>query len=599
MLAAIGLWASERPPSGPVLWAFPLWAAAWLLRWLRLGRPTRSTPLDWPLLIFGLTALVGLWAAPDRGTALVRLDFLLGAAGLYYALANSPAPARPLFAYGLGFTAALLALYFASQNNWTDSPAKFALVGQVGRLLNRLTPQWHLYQPNGNVVANLLALALPVPVVQAIAGFRAWSAGGWARRLAPALAAGLALVILFGLVMTESRASALALGGTAALAAWWWLAGRAVQRSGRGRAPIFAAGVGAAALVVVLVAIARPNVLTAALGSLPGPNSAISRTELYGQAWRLAQDAPYTGGGLGAFPGLYSTYILDVPNLYLTHAHNAYLNVLVEQGWPGLIGFVAVLAAAMLAGLRQLREHTPGDRPLVIAGLLGLAVLMLQALGDGTLLASRVELAWLVPAGLAVGAWVSAPGQRPLTAAPAAPTNLRRRLGWALAICAVVAGLGLLTWHSWLAAWYADLSSVSFARIQLESWPTNQWSDGHEAPQLAASEPELNRALALQPSNVTALYRLGILAGLQRNFPAAVTSLSAAHRLDPGHRGVLKALAYAYVWAGDSQDAGPLLKSVPEAANEMAVYTWWWGTQGHPDLAERARLAAAQLAAAP
>src|SRR5205085_47195 len=78
VLAAVGLWASERPPQGLVLLGAPLWVAAWLWRWLRLGTPTRPTALDWPVLAFLLTALIGLWAAPNRGAGLARLDLFLG-----------------------------------------------------------------------------------------------------------------------------------------------------------------------------------------------------------------------------------------------------------------------------------------------------------------------------------------------------------------------------------------------------------------------------------------------------------------------------------------------------------------------------------------
>jgi hypothetical protein len=77
-----------------------------------------------------------------------------------------------------------------------------------------------------------------------------------------------------------------------------------------------------------------------------------------------------------------------------------------------------------------------------------------------------------------------------------------------------------------------------------------------------------------------------------------VQTLAPAQRADPGHRGIVKALAYAYIWAGEPQDARPLLKFVPEAANEMSVYIWWWGTHGRPDLVQRARAAVADLATA-
>ena len=599
LLAAVGLWATERPPEGLVLLAAPLWIAAWAWRWLRLGKPTRATELDWPLWAFLATALVGLWAAPNRGAGLARLDLFLGGVGIYYLLANSPKGGRELFAYGLGAIAALLALYFASQHDWTTSPAKFAVIGQVGRLLNRLAPQLGLYQPNPNVIANLLVLVLPVSAVQFVAGLAAWRGSGLARRVATISAALSALVIGFGLLMTESRASVLALGGAAGLAVWWWLTKRIESRSGRDQVAIFAAGVIGAILAVSLLAVAVPGLLTMALGSLPGPNSAISRTELFAQVWRLAQDAPFTGGGLAAFPGLYSTYILDVPNLYLTHAHNTYLNLLVEQGWPGLLSFVAVLAVALVAGVRRQRQPALTQDVLVAAGLLGLAVLILQGIGDGTLMASRIALAWLIPAGLAVGAPLGAAASPAQANLGPTATRWPARLTWALAGLAALACLALLTWHSWVSAWYANMGSVGFARIQMEGWPTNSWSNGQEAPRLAAFEAPLNRALAVDPENTTALYRLGILAGLRRNYPASVQNLAQAHRADPGHRGILKMLAYAYVWTGDLQDARPLLKSVPEAVSEMSVYTRWWGTQGRPDLAQRANDAAADLGAAP
>ena len=72
-----------------------------------------------------------------------------------------------------------------------------------------------------------------------------------------------------------------------------------------------------------------------------------------------------------------------------------------------------------------------------------------------------------------------------------------------------------------------------------------------------------DRALALNPSNETALYRLGLLAGSRRDYAAAVQNLAPAQRADPGHRGIVKTLAYAYIWSGDMQDARPLLKLVP------------------------------------
>ena len=267
-----------------------------------------------------------------------------------------------------------------------------------------------------------------------------------------------------------------------------------------------------------------------------------------------------------------------------------------------MLSFIGILAVALWAGLHRLRPASAPTDILVVAGVLALAVISLQALGDGTLVASRVALAWLIPAGLAVGGPIASQNQtRP---APAGVQPARRswrwpgRLAWLAASLAVVAGLGLVTWHSWLSAWYADLGAVAFARIQLENWPTDTWSDGREADRLGALAPVFDQALAIDPDNETARYRLGLLAGLRRHYTAAVSSLAPAQQADPGHRGITKVLAYAYVWTDDLPAARPLLKLVPEAANEMSVYTWWWDTQGRTDLAQRAAAAVNDLAAA-
>jgi hypothetical protein len=83
------------------------------------------------------------------------------------------------------------------------------------------------------------------------------------------------------------------------------------------------------------------------------------------------------------------------------------------------------------------------------------------------------------------------------------------------------------------------------------------------------------------------------------DFPAAAGYLEPAYLADPGHRGLTKYLAYTYVWLGEYDRAEPLLKTLPEAAGELDVYTWWWGIHGRDDLADNARAALARLRPAP
>jgi hypothetical protein len=45
------------------------------------------------------------------------------------------------------------------------------------------------------------------------------------------------------------------------------------------------------------------------------------------------------------------------------------------------------------------------------------------------------------------------------------------------------------------------------------------------------------------------------------------------------------------------EKAARLLSQIPEAQEELDVYTWWWRTQGRNDLSENASLALQTFAA--
>ncbi|MBI4316438.1 MAG: O-antigen ligase family protein [Chloroflexi bacterium] len=585
-LAAIGLWASGKIYVPLMNAGSVLLVGAWTLRWAHTRRPFPVTPIDLPLVLFMLSAAVGLWAMPNWWEALTRLYLYLGAVGLFYLLAECSPRALARFSAGFVAFAATLSLYFVTQNDWANQPVKFAAVRALGLALNRLVPDLGQYKPHPNVVASVLALVLPVALMLAL---QSWRSRAMADRLTTLIAVGGGLVVLFGVGMTASRGAWLALAGAAALALWWWLASRASPRFAAPQPAVFWGGIALVALAASIVFIVRPQLITTIFGALPGFSSAVSRLEVYQQSWRLVQDAPFTGGGLAAFPALYSTYILVIPQSFITHAHNAFLNVLVEQGWPGLGGFAGLMALAAWRATTQLRAAPDAYRPFVIAGALGIGIMILHGLSDAALIVSRMAPAMLIPAGLCLagaaqsaGARVGAQGLAPLPA----PQPWRRRL--ALGAVALAALLLMVVWRPALTAWHANMAAVAEARVELYGFPTNEWNDGQYADYLAPAESEARRALALDPGNRTANQRLGLAAMLRRNFGEAAQYLQQAHTADPDHHGVTKALAYSYVWLGEYDRAAPLLASIPEARTELGIYVWWWQAQGYPELSERA-----------
>lgn len=576
--------ATAGPPSvGLVL---ILLAGSSAARLIRTGQITRPTPIDIPLALFLVSALVAFWVAADRTQATYRLILLLAAVGLFYSIANSRPRALATFADAFVIVVAVAGIYLASQHDWTIAEARFAFVGRLGVGLNRAMPEFGQIELHWNVVRNglaaVLGIALPIATARAAAGFQ-WGRtpsdrGDVARsinRLRVLIMAIATVVILVVLVMTESRMPWLAYLAIGGLVVWWWITRRMSLRLFIRREHIFLVVAAAALISTVIAFAARPELL----GWLPGPNNALSRTEIFSQAWRLAEDTPFTGGGLAQFPALYSTYIQVIPHaLFLAEAtgNSAYLNVLVEQGWLGLIALIALFGTAAYAATVRLaaQERSNG---LEIAGAIGLAFIVLYGLAHDMLLATRAIPFLLLPIGLVLN--------RSLAPSKATGRSLAI-LGLAVSAIVLIVAATIALIGSVAAVWHANLGVLEMAKVELADWPTNQWKSGSTTENLTQASNQFDTALGLDPTNRTANYRLGVLAMTDQNFSTAVFHLETAYAQDVSHRGLKKALGYSYTWSGQFNKALGLLVDIPEAMNEMDVYVWWWGTQGRPDLAE-------------
>jgi O-antigen ligase len=92
--------------------------------------------------------------------------------------------------------------------------------------------------------------------------------------------------------------------------------------------------------------------------------SGTGRTDIWTVAWRMVDEDPVRGVGVGNFrtasihfllqPGaiLRDEFIVDRPQV----AHNSYLQVLAELGVPGLVLFGSLLIAGLMAAWRAANE---------------------------------------------------------------------------------------------------------------------------------------------------------------------------------------------------------------------------------------------------
>jgi O-antigen ligase len=557
-------------------WLFFLALLPWLLRLFAPQAILQRTPLDIPILLFVATALVGAWAAYDVSAGLTKLCMILIAVLLYYATARQPRQNLWAVAGALSILGALLALYFLLSHDWADQPADLEVINRLGSGWMSIRPSLPLSGFHPNKVGGLLALLAPFSLALILHARRERDAGlGIFAIIA-------AVLILLGLLFTSSRAAWFAL--VVALGIWlfWILACGFLSRRLRLRpAALFGLGVGLALLGGFVLVLVEPIGISGLLSQLPGPNSTTSRLEIYSNTLWLVSDFPFTGGGLASFPGLYSRYVMNVPFFLFGYAHQLFLDLALEQGIIGLLSFVYILGASfwLIIG-RESSDLLDG------AVLAGLVVMVLHGMVDDPLYAERgTPLLFLLP-GFSVA----------LAHTEVRSRRSRRSLlkkgkawwGWAVLAVVVLAYLALVLVSTSGAAWSENLGALQMERSELAGFPTGKWEDGSILPQLAPAEALFDRAVAQDVHNLPAHYRLGLIATLRGDFPAARQHLEQALSLAPDHRGVRKALAYCYVWVGHYEDAFKLLQFIPEARYELEAYNGWWSMQGRGDLAAQA-----------
>ncbi len=587
--AISGFWWYSQPGIG--VWPLLIALAPGAIRAAAGQFPIRRTAFDGLVIVFMLTAVIGVWAAYDREAATAKLWVLVGAAFLFYALAAQPQANLWLVAALLSGLSAVIAAYFLLSYDWLTFPRHFASLDRIGVWWMSVRPVFAGFL-HPNVAGGLLAMLLPF---QAAGWIRAWR-----QRNMPWLAAHTVLgsLTLIGLLLTSSRGAWGALAIATAAAGLWKLGGGLARRWHQpgwlisGALLLLALTIGAAAILTY------PGGLAALAERVPDGST---RYELAYNTARLVTDFPFTGGGLAAFSGLYSRYMLVIVVPDYTYSHNFFLDVMLEQGVFGLLAWAGI----MLGSLVLLARQPPADEDVHrLRWALAIALLCvgLHGLLDDALYGNQGTPLVLVLAGLSV----AVTERRLPRAGPVRAGAHRRGDGETIgrrpgrlagAVVGFSAGVLLLAvFGSGLAgAWYADLGAVAMARIELAGWPQAHWDQPIPTAAFGPAESLFAKALRFDPANRTANHRLGLMAERQNDYGLAVANLETAYQSDSGHRGLIKSLGDEYVWLGDLERAQGFLTRIPEAAEQMDTYAWWWRQQGQPERAAYAEAMAADL----
>lgn len=234
---------------------------------------------------------------------------------------------------------------------------------------------------NRNHQAMLLAIAFPVFAAAASISKGARETAAPKRQLA----IGLGVLMLPFILVTGSRAGLLLVVIGAALALWVYRNPAQFAPSRRKKMKpslMWGAVAGFAICIVGATAIAAR---AAALDRLFAKDTiADLRFEVTAPIWRAALHYFPAGSGLGTFVEVYKVVEPDrlLSPRYLNHAHNDWLEVLLTAGLPGLLICAAAIWLLGRAAIGVVRERVEAPTFDTVTARLGLAIVVILALGS-------------------------------------------------------------------------------------------------------------------------------------------------------------------------------------------------------------------------
>jgi tetratricopeptide (TPR) repeat protein len=557
-------------------WLFLISLLPSLVRLLTGALPNKTTPLDVPMALFLITACLGVWVSYNRNAAWAKFWLIAEAILLFYVISRQPQHNLRVVAGLIIALEIFLVSWFLLAYDWKTSPIEFNMLNRVGMWWENIRPEIASGSFPADKAGDLIATFLPFALLLVFLypKTRRW----------PGLLFGLAVIGfgLSGLLLTSSIASWLALAVAGGVWLFWQFSSLLARRLSKKMFIVYGITMLLITLGVAGIGLVFFGKTIASAHLQSSSNISIGRLELATDTLRLVNDYPFTGGGLAAFAGQYSRYILDIPVFFFNTSHNLYLDIAFEQSPAGLLAWLAVLGVSFLLLLNSHQKS-----PLWWAVVLSLIVVSIQGFADDPLYGGNGTALLFVLPGLVVA--LHNPGEVKERVELSKARNARKKLLW-IALSGLLASILLISLSLPIlkAQWAANLGAIDMAKVELAGFPSGKWDEGQNIPALAEAESLYQQSLAADQGNFTAHYRLGLIGMLARDFETAQPHLENALAIQSGHRGVRKELGYCYLWMGDYEQALPLLASLSETQNELDAYIWWWNTQGRGDLAGRA-----------
>jgi putative inorganic carbon (HCO3(-)) transporter len=398
----------------------PLLSLPWLARKFTQGRFTARTPMDWPILILLLMLPVSLWASTDVQQSMPKLYGIILGMAVFYGIVNHVQQSGQGWIVSMGIALAGMAVSALALVG-TDWPGEAFALPQACRYLTRLITQMagSALGFHPNEVGATLSLFIPLVTSLLFSGFSRsqqtapahsssadcgpipWHVRHWV--LFSLLA--LDLLVMSGmLILTESRSAWLGIGIALLVLA-------SFRRRWLGPSVVLLVG------ALAQYYLGAEQILNSIL-AVGAERNVRARFEIWQRALYMVQDFAYTGVGLNTFSlaanVLYPFFSIPPERvLQLTHAHNAFLQVAVDVGVPGLVAYLALLLGFGVAWWTAYSHFASGPlRDLSVGLLCSMVAYHVYGLTDCITLGAKPGVAiWAVLGLMAALANLSSAGQ--------------------------------------------------------------------------------------------------------------------------------------------------------------------------------------------
>jgi hypothetical protein len=410
-----------------------------------------------------------------------------------------------------------------------------------------------------NVVGGILAMMLPFTAAVCL---QVAKAKNW-----PAFILGLFLLFpaLTGLVLSASRGAWLALIAASALAFLWWVL-LILPFPPSKRRQLFVGIFFCTFVILLLVYWLVPEATHALINRTTLLAGGQERLNLFQNSLNLVRDYPFIGAGLGSFMMLYSTYVYFTHVGYIIHAHNIYLDVLIEQGLTGLIPLIWMWVVFAIALWRDAADGRL--RPYVGAAALSLVTVLLHGMVEDAIYGSRSLMLLFLPLAFVF------PYPTKVEVERYTRSWIARGIILGLLVVAIILWIRPLT-----SAAVSNLAAILQSQMELGqySWPEWPIQDAiRREIDLSFAVDGYEQALRVDPTNETANRRLGQLALSLGDYESALHYLEAAFTHNPDDQAIRFLLGEALIVNGRQQEGIEMWSDVNSSQGQFDIRVFWY-----------------------